>query len=163
MKATDTYQRFAKFYDQYVRGFSLDLPLYSHFCQPGHRILEIGCGTGRVLQRLAKDGCTVFGVDISDAMLEIAQSNLKEYIDCGQIHLENFNFLDGHLSQKFDRVLITFYTLNYLLDIESCATFLDNVKKNNESQKRFTHGSLLPAPASKTRNRRRLVSTNSDS
>lgn len=137
IEAKDTYQRFAKFYDRYVEGFSEDLPLYNYFCNPDDRILEIGCGTGRVLKSLAESGCNVTGIDISQEMLEIAQIKLNVFISSGQISLQNFNFLEGHLPQTFSRVLITFYTLNYLLDEESCSTFLQNIKKS------MTPGGLL--------------------
>jgi ubiquinone/menaquinone biosynthesis C-methylase UbiE len=45
----------------------------------GKRVLEIGCGTGNELARLAdRHGCTVAGVDPSPAMLERAREKLPE-------------------------------------------------------------------------------------
>jgi ubiquinone/menaquinone biosynthesis C-methylase UbiE len=41
---------------------------------PGHRVLDLGCGTGRFAAALAEHhGCTVFGVDPSPAMLAMAR------------------------------------------------------------------------------------------
>jgi ubiquinone/menaquinone biosynthesis C-methylase UbiE len=42
----------------------------------GHRILEIGCGTGRFLEVVGKVGFQVTGVDISAGMLERARGRL---------------------------------------------------------------------------------------
>lgn len=44
---------------------------------PGMKILDIGCGTGHIVQALAPycAGSLLFGLDISDAMIQIAKSN----------------------------------------------------------------------------------------
>ena len=75
----DTYALFAKFYDTYVGNYSRDLPLYlalaSNVKSP---ILEIGCGSGRVLVPLLQAGHLVTGVDISEEMLQLAEEKLKK-------------------------------------------------------------------------------------
>lgn len=57
MSSQETYQRFAQYYDLYVGDFNADLPLYRSLCAPEHRVLEIGCGTGRVLRAVLEAGC----------------------------------------------------------------------------------------------------------
>jgi SAM-dependent methyltransferase len=42
--------------------------------QPGERILDLGCGDGRLTQRIAATGATVEGVDASPAMVAAARS-----------------------------------------------------------------------------------------
>ena len=44
---------------------------------PGMKLLDIGCGTGHIIQELASSlkGVLFFGLDISDAMIGIAKSN----------------------------------------------------------------------------------------
>ena len=37
------------------------------------KVLDVACGTGDMSVLLAKQGCTVTGIDISDEMLNIAQ------------------------------------------------------------------------------------------
>ncbi len=39
---------------------------------PGHRVLDVGCGTGRHAHELARRGITVHGVDISARFIELA-------------------------------------------------------------------------------------------
>ncbi|RJX16785.1 MAG: methyltransferase domain-containing protein [Desulforudis sp.] len=41
--------------------------------KPGERVLDAGCGTGRLCQELAERGLTVLGVDISEKMLDEAR------------------------------------------------------------------------------------------
>ena len=40
---------------------------------PGARVLDAGCGTGRVASRLADLGFAVVGVDVDDAMVQVAR------------------------------------------------------------------------------------------
>lgn len=45
--------------------------------KPGMRLLDIGCGTGHIVQKLASScgGANLIGLDISPAMIEIARSD----------------------------------------------------------------------------------------
>jgi ubiquinone/menaquinone biosynthesis C-methylase UbiE len=45
--------------------------------KPGMKLLDIGCGTGHILQELAtcRGNASLIGLDISPAMIEIARSN----------------------------------------------------------------------------------------
>jgi SAM-dependent methyltransferase len=45
---------------------------------PGERILDVGCGYGRISNRLAALGCDVTGLDISAPLLEAARTAAKE-------------------------------------------------------------------------------------
>lgn len=149
MSTESTYKSFALFYDDYVKGFTMDLPVYRHFCNNTHRILEVGCGSGRVLVDLAKAGCNVLGVDISDEMLALAKGKLASQIETGQIRLDNFNFLGGSLEEKFDRVLVTFYTLNYLRDKTDCTRFLQNIAASMKDGGYILMDLFYPTPMQK--------------
>lgn len=50
----------------------------SRLVAPGARILDAGCGTGRVAIRLAELGYDVVGVDVDDSMLAVAQRQAPE-------------------------------------------------------------------------------------
>lgn len=70
----DDYDRFAPFYDLEFAEFDDDLLLYFAFAEhSGGPILELGCGSGRVVVPLAETGYDVTGVDLSPAMLMLAQ------------------------------------------------------------------------------------------
>lgn len=42
--------------------------------QPGERILDLGCGSGELTQRIAERGASVIGIDASATMLETAKN-----------------------------------------------------------------------------------------
>ena len=126
MDGLQTYSRLARFYDLYVGDFDADIGLYEALCDPSQRVLEIGCGTGRILSPLLRNGCVVTGVDISEEMLSLARAKLQTYIDRGTLTLVKQDFLRTTMSRQFDRILITYYTFNYLTDRKDQQTFLRN-------------------------------------
>jgi demethylmenaquinone methyltransferase/2-methoxy-6-polyprenyl-1,4-benzoquinol methylase len=65
----------------------------------GCEVLDAGCGTGGVTAALLDRGCTVTGVDRSDAMLEIAERKLHEPITQGRLRLRQLNLV--RLSAEF--------------------------------------------------------------
>ncbi|THB63844.1 MAG: class I SAM-dependent methyltransferase, partial [Spirochaetaceae bacterium] len=55
-----------------------DMPLYRCLAQKyGQRLLELGCGTGRITIPLAREGFYVDGVDRDPMMLNWAREQLK--------------------------------------------------------------------------------------
>lgn len=71
---------FARFYDGDYRDYSDDIALVLKTARAaGRSVLELGCGTGRVLLPLAEDGCHVIGLDTSAALLAIARRKLAQH------------------------------------------------------------------------------------
>ena len=113
--AHETYRAFAPYYDAYTAAFDKDLPFYTGLCAPHERIVEVGCGTGRVLRRLLEHGFRITGVDISPEMLATARQQLAEFGQHGQVVFWQHNLLEQPLPAQFDKVLVTWYTMNYIL------------------------------------------------
>jgi ubiquinone/menaquinone biosynthesis C-methylase UbiE len=125
---TNTYKLFADYYDLYVGGFNADLEFYISLCENTDNILEIGCGTGRILKPLLESGFQLTGVDISNEMLEKASEKLSAYEKSGQLNIVHSNFSENAFDKKFEKVFITFYTFNYV--VENPLDFLKNVYKS---------------------------------
>ncbi len=68
---------------------------------PFSNVLEIGCGTGLILETLAKrqPSLALTGVDLTQAMLAIAQQRLHTY---PHVALQNQNVTELHLDQSYD-------------------------------------------------------------
>jgi SAM-dependent methyltransferase len=68
---------FARLFSAQYAEFAEDLPVWQHLArEAGSPILEIGCGAGRVLRVLARDGFDVTGIDTSPEMLRRAREAL---------------------------------------------------------------------------------------
>ncbi len=62
----------------------------------GRRVLDVGCGTGRLAAALAeRESCKVWGVDPSEAMLEIARGRVPEGVGLKEGVVEALPFKDG--------------------------------------------------------------------
>ncbi|HDI46405.1 MAG TPA: methyltransferase domain-containing protein, partial [Candidatus Methanomethylia archaeon] len=53
--------------------------LEEHGLLPGARILDLGCGNGRIAVHLARYGYKVTGVDVSPLPIEDAQRKVEEH------------------------------------------------------------------------------------
>jgi len=74
----DPYAELPDLYDLEHAGFSDDVELYLRLAEVvGDPILELGCGTGRVLVPLAAAGHRITGVDRSRPMLDRARATLQ--------------------------------------------------------------------------------------
>ena len=130
------YKLFAEYYDLYVGKFDSDLDFYLSYCSKTDNILEIGCGTGRILKHILENGFKITGIDISNEMLEKAREKLSSYEKSGQLSLINSNLKNRSLPERYDKILITFYTFNYIIDKPT--DFLKNVSLSIKDK-----GSLL--------------------
>jgi SAM-dependent methyltransferase len=76
--STSFYDTIAPWYDLEFDDFDADLELYRGYASiVGSPILELGCGTGRLLIPLALDGHHLTGVDTSEDMLARAEQRVR--------------------------------------------------------------------------------------
>ena len=68
---------FARYYDLEYDRVTADLNLYLQFAvEAGGPVLELGCGSGRVLRALERTGLPLTGLDSSLAMLKLARERV---------------------------------------------------------------------------------------
>src|SRR5256886_5333987 len=73
------YDLIAPFYDIEHAHFDEDVDMYRNFAELcTGPLLELACGSGRLLIPLASEGYTLTGVDTSEKMLSLAQERLPE-------------------------------------------------------------------------------------
>ncbi len=83
--------------------------LWSDRSVPVKSVLEICCGTGRMLEELVKRGYSVAGLDRSAAMLEQARRRLGP-----QVALVHAELPEIPVDQQFDAVICAGAALNYM-------------------------------------------------
>jgi SAM-dependent methyltransferase len=119
----DPYAELPDLYDLEHAGFSDDIELYLRLAEVvGDPILELGCGTGRVLAPLAAAGHRITGIDRSRAMLDRARATLQT--QAGSL-LRRVTLAEGSMTEAerapggpFGLVI---YSLNGLMHVSTMA------------------------------------------
>jgi SAM-dependent methyltransferase len=124
MQAAVEYRKIsAKYYDEAYAGKDdlEDVPFYLDLAkQSGGPVLELACGTGRVLLPIARQGIAIHGMDRSDAMLDVLRKNLqsepkdvRELVSIFQGDLRSFRS-----SREYPLVIIPFRPLQHMFTVE---------------------------------------------
>jgi SAM-dependent methyltransferase len=96
------YDLIAPFYDIEHAHFDEDLTLYMNFAGLcGGPLLELACGSGRLLVPLAREGYELTGVDSSPSMLNLAREALEQAGVAARCKLVQENMYSLHLGQQF--------------------------------------------------------------
>ena len=85
-------------------------------------ILELGCGTGRVIEYLYDRGFNIAGIDYSRNMLGFSKTS--RYAPTAEMDMRRLGF-----SCCFDTVLVPHNTLNLIGDIEDINTCLAEIRR----------------------------------
>lgn len=123
-----------------------DVPFYRELVhEHGSPVLELGCGTGRVALELAREGADVVGVELSPAMLSLAQAKAA-HEELG-VTLALGDLRSFELDQRFALVLLTYNTFNHLLDLDSITRCFETVKRHMDEGSRFVIDTFQPSLA----------------
>jgi SAM-dependent methyltransferase len=108
----------ARTYDASLAGSSLFtadlLQAQRHFDRPG-RLIDLGCGTGRLLLPFARKGYWVLGVDLSAEMLRVARTKAASAGVSVQLLQANLVELEGLADRSFDYAACLFSTLGMIV------------------------------------------------
>lgn len=110
------YDLIAPFYDVEHAGFDEDIDLYLHYAemQTGS-LLELACGTGRLLLPLAAQGYTLVGVDSSQPMLDIARRRAQQEGLEARIMLAQQDMRSLNLGRQFSLAFIALGSFAHLV------------------------------------------------
>jgi ubiquinone/menaquinone biosynthesis C-methylase UbiE len=113
------FDRYASFFDLDYQDVNADLYMIQSFAaRCGSPILELGCGTGRVLLPLAQAGYRVTGVDSSPAMLEIARTKAAAGKVQGHVTLIEQDMKVLSLDQRFNLAYAVINSFAHLLSLD---------------------------------------------
>ena len=98
----------------------------------GGRVLELGCGTGRVLVPIAAAGLEVVGLDLSEAMLAKCREKLRAQPAEAQrrVRLVRGDMTNFSLGETFALVVIPFRPFQHLLSVQQQLACLGNIGRH---------------------------------
>jgi len=137
-KSEHTYERvLAEYYDHVpLYANRPDVEFYVNVAREARgKILELGCGTGRILIPTAVAGCNVVGLDLSEAMLAKCHEKLERQPAEVQerARLVQGNMADFELGEKFPLVMIPFRGFQHLMRVEEQLSCLRAAHRHLES------------------------------
>jgi SAM-dependent methyltransferase len=127
---TDSYTISAAYYDLapvYQERRDKDFYL-AQARQVSGPVLELGCGTGRILLPIAQAGIDITGLDASSAMLDICRSRLEAEGLSVPLALGDMRSFD--LGRKFALITIPFRPFQHLLDPPDQIACLQTVRRH---------------------------------
>jgi SAM-dependent methyltransferase len=111
----DEFGAYARFYDLDYGDANADLfTIQEYAARCGAPIVELGCGTGRVLLWLARQGYQVTGVDSSTAMLDVARRKVAAEGLAERVTLMEQDMRALELDDRFNLALITVNSFMHL-------------------------------------------------
>lgn len=137
----------AERYEAEYAPFSIDRAWYvKRAVELGGPVLELGCGTGRILFALAAEGLQVVGVDNAPAMLARARTrtvllgaDLAQRVELLEADLTSFSLL-----RQFPTIVAPLNCLMHLLTDEDLLACLARVREHLEPDGRFLFDLSLP-------------------
>ena len=127
----DEFDAYARFYDLDYGDRDEDLDLYQQFAQQcGSPILELACGTGRVLLPLARQGYRITGVDVSPSMLAVARrrvaaEGLDEHVTLVEQDMRQLD-LDG----RFNLAFVAANSFSHLPTLDEHLAALERIRQH---------------------------------
>lgn len=116
--------------------------------QANSPVLELGCGTGRILIPTAAAGCEVVGLDTSANMLAVCRTKLKRQPTAVQkrVRLVEGSMTDFMLEESFALVTAPFRVFQHLLRAEEQLECLRAVHRHLAPGGRFVFDVFHPNP-----------------
>jgi SAM-dependent methyltransferase len=129
----DDYDNYARFYDLDFADLDDDLTMIEQFAaRCGSPILELACGTGRVLLPLARQGYEVTGVDISPAMLAVARRRIAAEGLSDRVTLVQQDMCHLDLGRRFKLAFVAINSFMHLPDTDDQLAALCHIRQHLE-------------------------------
>ena len=98
----------------------------------GNPVLEVGCGTGRVLIPSARAGVDIIGLDLSAAMLDVCRGRLQQEGAAVQsrVQLVQADMRDFDLGRRFTLATLPFRPFQHLVTVEEERSCLASIRRH---------------------------------
>jgi ubiquinone/menaquinone biosynthesis C-methylase UbiE len=111
----------------------------------GRKVLELACGSGRILMHLANRGFSVTGLDLSEDMLKICrkkQAQLPARLS-SRIETVQGDMTDFKLGERFPLIVLSATSISLLRELHDFKRMLGTVERHLEPGGRFIFDYVL--------------------
>lgn len=124
-----------------------DVPFYlERLHSDDSRVLELGCGTGRVSLPLARACSHLHGVDHSESMLAVCREKVQAAeLDAARVTLSHADISDFDLGDRFDLIIAPFRVIQNLETEAQLAGLLSCVRRHLTPSGRCVLNVFLPS------------------
>jgi len=144
------YDIYAATYDVQYGAFTDDILFYVEEAKRAHPpVLELACGTGRVLIPVAQAGVRVYGLDASPTMMEVCRrkvAGLPEEVRA-RVTLVEADMRDFAFDERFGLIYCPFRAFLHLMTTEDQIAALRNIHAHLRDGGRFALNFFNPDPA----------------
>lgn len=149
MSERDSYKVLARHYDSASQALKTlkDLPFYVDLARKSRGpVLELACGTGRVLLPIAREGIEIEGVDSSPAMLGVLRERLeREKAEVrARVELHSGDMRTCRLNRRFALVTIPFRPMQHMYAVADQVAALENAAEHLEDDGRLAFDVFFP-------------------
>ena len=149
------YEFVAQLYDHVVPYRErADLDFYVEMARESRGpVLEVGCGTGRVLIPTARAGVEIAGIDRSSHMLDICRQKLSDEAPEVQsrVQLTKGDMRNFDLGRHFSLITIPFRPFQHLTTVEDQIACLRSIRRHLTDEGRFVLDIFNPSLEALTR------------
>jgi len=137
-------ENFARFYDTIYHNMrdAVDNEFFQNEIKnTGGKALEIGVGTGRLFTNALDQGADIYGLDISESMLNVLYKKIppEEHFRLSLQNLVDFSF-----DFKFDLIIAPFRVIMHLLEKEDQVKAINNVYDHLNISGLFIFDTFIP-------------------
>src|SRR4051812_5332380 len=130
---TNPFDALARYYDWEHNDYDVDVPLFQDFARrTGGPILELACGSGRLMAPLLELGERVVGIDSSGPMLERARQMLNEAGLLRRAALYEADVRTFSLDERFRLAIYGLDSFALLLQVDDQVAALRRIRQHLE-------------------------------
>jgi len=143
-KEEESYDEIAEYYDLFYTGCCGDKAFFVNEGKKAKKVLEIGCGTARILLEIAKNKVDSTGLDVSAGMLDIARKKADEK-GLSNICFHKGDMRNFKLNKKFDLITIPYSAFCHMLTLDDQKKALKNIRRHLTKNGRLIFSIFLPS------------------
>ena len=137
------YDSWAELYDEVYSFVDYDIAFYlQKYKELGGKVLEIGCGTGRVTIPMMEAGADITAIDYSQKMLEQLESKAGDIDAPIEIILQDVRSL--YLKKRYNLIIFPYRGFQSLLSVDDQINALTAIRKHLDFEGRLIIDLFVP-------------------